>query len=163
MGDIVKQGRIELYTDLNFLGTSDWAIDLQEFIPNFNIEEKVYADVSDWRTHSCMDTAVNDSLSDPGPRWLAAGCDDAWADFLASWDAQPFANSSTFTNEVSNFFNGRPNWQCAELVENAQPENCLPTFQCDNADDFGPAAQFIMDSMAMIFDVGNAFGRQLRR
>lgn len=152
MDDNNKALRKDAYTLLNFGGTTDWAMDLQEFITDFNPSEKLYDDVSDWRTLSCSDPAVNNSLSDPLTRWEAAGCDNAWADFLEYWNENPAANGSTFSNEVSNYFNGQPNWECGVLVFGTT-ENCEPLYECDNGDDNGPAAQFIMNSIVMIYSV----------
>lgn len=150
MSDSTKQTRKEIYAALNFGGSTEWAIDLESFVADFDGQEKVYySEESDWATHPCNDPAVNNSLSDGGPRWNAAGCDAAWADFLTSWNGNP--HSSSFSNELSNYFHGPPNWDCG--VISALDSSCGDTTQCNNVDKFPPAAQFIMDSLALIQQV----------
>lgn len=147
MSDSTKQTRKEIYAALNFGGSTEWALDLESFVADFDDQEKVYySEESDWATHACNDPAVNNSISAGRPRWNAAGCDAAWADFLTSWDENP--RSSSFSNALSNYFHGPPNWDCGEIV--AVDSNRSNTLQCNNVDKFPPAAQFIMDSLALI-------------
>ena len=153
-----KQLRQDSYSMLNFAGTTVWAIDLQQFTDNFNIQEKLAYGQTDWSTLSCTETQVNNTALDPLSRWEAAGCDTAWDAFLEFWDSSPYNGNgdngaTSFSNAGATFFHLRPNLECQDLVAYSSAQTCLPTTSCDNGADIVPAGQFITNSMIMIWMV----------
>jgi hypothetical protein len=155
MTDEVKDSRKILYTSMNLGGTSDWAVDLQEFISDFDPSEKLSVDMNatstDWRSISCN---LFDPSLDPMTAWNEAFADFAWNDFLQFWTSNDFfAQGANFSEEMAFFFNastGFDGFDCGTLNDNA---NCVSVV-CKS--DVSFAGQLILNSVVNIFDVSRS-------
>jgi GH18 family chitinase len=120
-----KANRTNYYRGLNFGGITDWAVDLQTFLPGSrcpvispNCDKLMFiskgknTDV-DWTTTPCTNEWITDASLDPEKRWNGVGCDAAWKDALDYWKAGKDRNRGlTFSQSISNFFNGLEHLNC---------------------------------------------------
>jgi GH18 family chitinase len=156
-----KANRTAYYKTLNFGGTTDWAVDLQSFLLN-DACPAGYADCAraqysfksrddvDWRSKTCTDPLVTDAAQSPSKRWYGLGCDAAWQDAVAYWQASPHRGGLSFSETISNFFHGPEGMRCEITVDN---NGCSGTWtQCQGP----PCGYLIMNSMIAMDSVSCA-------
>jgi len=160
MDDKIRDARAHLYQGYNFRGTSNWAIDLEDFLdpPSFSTSDggssdddpKVTWDIvkansikgvaptcdlthrtGTWTTIGCDIPDVTDDLrSTADVRWKAVDAGSAWADALWRWKYCDRHYRSTFSVSVSNFFHMVEGTSCSDLATNT---NCDATQKCQEA------------------------------
>lgn len=76
---------------------------------------------------SCTSGSLGDSENDPAQQWKDAQAGDAWAAALDNWNSGAHANFE-FSNDVSNFFTGPIELNCAHLGD-----TCWATLGCGSS------------------------------
>ncbi|KAG4441995.1 hypothetical protein IFR05_002521 [Cadophora sp. M221] len=151
MDDTNKATRAAAMKALNFGGTTDWAIDLQSFVPPSTDVEETHPITSkpieyrqDWAKLTCSSPcAKNESISE-STRWNELKCDDAWKYGIGLWKKRnPSDTSLLFVQFISNELEGRPDTQCHI---NAGENGCGGTVECDDDKKVAPGVALILRS-----------------
>jgi hypothetical protein len=82
-----------------------------------------------WQTVNCSMSPITDASADSASRWAVADVDTAWTAVVAAWEGYtPSAGGSslTFTEFISNFFNGPDGFDC-QFIDNTE---CSTTVEC---------------------------------
>ncbi|OBT85922.1 hypothetical protein VE02_04509 [Pseudogymnoascus sp. 03VT05] len=154
-----KASRIAFYKYINLGGTTDWAVDLQEYTDDtqcpkgsadcFKLQftSKSRTGV-DWRSVTCSDPWVTDASQNQTDRRYGVGADAAWSDAVDYWLQSPKPNPGglTFPEMISNFLNEDENMNCGSTTDQ---NGCTGTFKCDNQDP-GAAPYIIMGSITAV-------------
>jgi hypothetical protein len=171
MDDQDQQQRANFYKALNFGGTTDWAIDLKNFMLDdttirnggwrgemmrdshspFLLDGKLRCQKDhSWRDVKCDNPGMQDVKNDPQWRWNMLKTDAAWCDAVSDWidnsRGQPGIDS--FPDMISNYLHGEPNFYCDKL----DIVNLCHTGRCTQ-DGTGAATQFILESLQNIHAV----------
>jgi len=159
-----KADRTKYYKGLNFGGITDWAVDLQTFLPgdkcpaNSPYCDTLYCDTLlfvskstsgvDWRTQECTNPVIVDAALDPKKRWYGVACDAAWQDAVAYWKAAPGRGGLSFPQTISNFFHGPEGMACNLTVDH---NGCSSYTQCHSTNH--PAGYLVLNSMIALNNV----------
>lgn len=172
MSPKVRATRTKMYKSLNMGGTSDWAIDLEDYhdVPvksvtsNWRVfKEYIKAGLNpyhkrerngNWTSLTCTDPAVedNDYLT-PSERWSRLDCPDAWKDVVDIWKTYYRGKSGKkFSEAVSNILHGPQGVECGTLLSSS---NCHSTKECTDfvGSGTGPAGYEIFNSFVSIHGV----------
>lgn len=156
-----KVERTKYYKGLNFGGTTDWAVDLQTFLPGdkcpanspdcstllFNSWSQGGPGV-DWRKQECTNPWITDAARNPKDRWYGVGCDNAWQDAVNYWKSAPGRGGLSFPETISNFFHGPEGMACDLAVDH---NGCSSYTQCQSTN--RPAGYLILNSMISVNNV----------
>jgi Glycosyl hydrolases family 18 len=155
MSPSTKTLRASLYQALNFAGTTDWAIDLEDFVEDLRPRPTPGPNTASWRTKNCNDPGVTNIHQDPSARWNSVGAGDAWDAAIQYWkgirdNRPPNTPIYTFSQEVSTFFNSSEWMKCGHVSETSgcilgSGETCN-----DQAHGTVPAEYFITGSLKYI-------------
>ena len=157
-----KDTRIQLYNTYNFLGSNDWAVDLEDFheppgpsnsepesfslkltwdMFKANVKSSGIATCNQslqtgtWVSIPCTVPETSNILQySPQERWKALDCDSAWSDAMTRWfGCDKPSQNGTFSESVANFVHVPPLAKCGDL---ANANNCDATLGCEahNAD-----------------------------
>ena len=159
-----KARRIAAFKDLNFAGTTDWAIDLATFenaaacpasIPDCDFLQ--YSTIGksgvNWRTINCTNQWITTTDQNPMLRWYGIGADGAWTDALNHYNDHRQGSSLSFTEAISDFFHGPGAMDCQKT---SAFDGCVGNdLQCHDTvgADSGPAGYFILNSFIHIEQV----------
>ncbi|TWU70441.1 hypothetical protein ED733_000323 [Metarhizium rileyi] len=180
MSPEVLSQRTRFYKALNMGGTSNWAINLEDFqgppeeagSPSWAIfVEQLRSGLDpyqkgerhgNWTSLSCTDRAVedNDDLT-PSERWSRLDASDAWKDVISIYK-EFYANKSTkrFSEAVSNILHGPQEVKCHSLVSSSM---CHHTKECTDfvGSGTGPAGYEIFNSFVSIHNMYKDFQQGL--
>ncbi|EXV01258.1 chitinase (glycoside hydrolase family 18) [Metarhizium robertsii] len=169
MSPEVRSTRTVIYKTLNMGGTTNWAIDLEDYhnVPQdsaspswaiFRENIKAGRDPDqkgerhgNWTSLTCTDRAVvdNDNLT-PSERWSRLDAADAWKDVIDIWKTYYRGKSTkTFTEAVSNILHGPQGVDCGTLQSSSHCDN---TKECTDfvGSGTGPAGYEIFNSFVTI-------------
>lgn len=137
MDDANKAARKTKWAQLNFAGSTDWAVDLATFTPGDSNGKC-------WLSKTCQSPGAIDTRVNPKERWDDLCTEGALDDAMAAWKAD---RSGHFSERVSNFLHGPPDMFCDSLSHN---NNCIGTRQCYVTNETGPAASFILNGFTAL-------------
>lgn len=100
-----------------------------------------------WNTATCTTPEVTDASIDQTIRWNSVDTEGAWKAVIDDWKAKS-SNGLTFTQEVSNFFNGPEQMLCGDI---SARDGCGSYVICNNVNH--PAGMFILNSFVAISSV----------
>lgn len=114
-------------------------------------------DTPSWSTSQCTTHEITDASIDQTKRWNSVDTEAAWKAAMDDWQ-QKQGGGLTFTQEVSNFFNGPEQMMCGAL---SARDGCGSYVQCNNVNH--PAGMFILNSFAAIsslnYDIFDAISK----
>lgn len=152
-----KNRRITSYKDLNFAGTTDWAIDLAAFenaaacppsIPNCDFLQYLTIGQAgvNWRTINCTNGFITTTDQDQSKRWYGIGSDGAWTDAVNYYNDHKQGSILSFPEAISNFFHGPGTINCQ--ITSSQNACTGLDLECSDirGADTGPAGYFILNS-----------------
>ncbi|GKU21122.1 unnamed protein product [Fusarium langsethiae] len=166
MSPSTKKARESVYKGFGMGGTTDWAVDLQEYhdVPRPSkswaiFKEDVARDydpkldnerTGNWTDLDCSSDVIQHIKGKSAPAaWKESGADDAWKDIMKTWkdldEDRKYTLSRSITTNLR--IEARPNCQslkdeaCNDILE------CLETM---NGEFSGPAAKFIWNSLARV-------------
>jgi hypothetical protein len=155
MDDNTKNNRIALWRGSNFGGITDWAVDLQSFMPsqqkgneksNGPGANQIAQKCSNgFLQETCANLVVSASDWEPLVRWHGVCTDEAWEAALQYWDG--LKKNVSFSSAVGKFFNNNgESLNCQVLTDGScNSPGCLD-LNC-------PAGYFILNSFARIHQV----------
>jgi len=154
MDDETKASRSAMYQGKNFLGSVEWAIDLQKYVPTFKPVDEGLGDGNNvtktpWQQATCQNPWITNAALFSKDRWEAVGAEDAWNAAIASWKSGA-QGSLTFIQGISNFFHGPENMQCGQTADNSGCDNALTCQQTNYA-----AGYFILNSLQQVSKVSS--------
>ena len=100
-----------------------------------------------WSNATCTTPAVTDASIDQTKRWNSVDTEGSWKAVMADWKAKS-SNGLTFTQEVSNFFNGPEQMLCGDI---SARDGCGSYIICNNVNH--PAGMFILNSFVAVSSV----------
>ncbi len=110
-----------------------------------------------WSSSQCTTPEITDASIDQTKRWNSVDTETAWKAALDDWKKKG-SGGLTFTQEVSNFFNGPEQMLCGSL---SARDGCGSYVQCNNVNH--PAGMFILNSFTAIsslnYDIFDAISK----
>ncbi|KAF2667536.1 glycoside hydrolase [Microthyrium microscopicum] len=168
-----KKKRSDFFKSLNLGGTTEWAIDLNTFLPGddsslprngdgFSLGgQKQSGSLADllqsqkmdesWKQLDCESKGATTTDDNPLDRWDWLKANAAWAAVVQNWtNSQVTTNRNArqldFPNYVANFFHGTDGRGCGPLGVNG----CQSPEKCMQGKDTGPAGHLIINSFVGI-------------
>lgn len=172
MDPSTKALRTNTYKGLNMGGTSDWAVDLQDYMPDptpqgwqdFKLRISLGLNpvhykgnrTGNWTTIQCTDPAVafyGDFT--PDKRWEMLDCDHAWSDAVAVWKKidKP-SNNLSFSRSIFNTHHGPQEADCRDI---STKSNCDTIQKCEVDEGSGACSYEIINSFVTIHQVRGGF------
>jgi len=139
MDDNNKAARTSAYRALNFGGVTDWAVDLDSFMPEVpkpgnggGVPALPSTEGWKWPAINCQHQGMNDAKKEASWRWDQLLTDSAWEAAMLDFKSRPKETPAggrelSFSAHVSAFFDGPPGMQCQLLVTN---NLCHSPLQC---------------------------------
>jgi GH18 family chitinase len=178
MGSRAKQVRSTLYANLGLGGTTDWAVDLQQFhdVPDYSIPEDWpgfklaislgqrpevdYSRTGNWTAYKCTHTYSSEKIKwTPSERWHGVNTDAAWGDVVRIWkESYKPRGDISFITAVSQTLLAQSQVNCSTFE--GKYDNCdTPTNCPDSADgpNSGAAAEFIWNSLIFMHELHHDF------
>ncbi|EPS35532.1 hypothetical protein H072_11031 [Dactylellina haptotyla CBS 200.50] len=175
MSEDTKQVRTAIYARWGMAGTTDWATDLQEFLPpprpakdwpsfvalaasGANPKEDTTT-IGNWKTFDCThDVISNLYYHIPSERWKALDTDSAWREVVIKWKNTDKPNGLKFTESIAQTLKMAGGEGCWTLVKNV--DRCDGKVECERGADgpfSGPAAKLIWDSLVKIHSMYDTY------
>ena len=110
-----------------------------------------------WKNATCTIPEVTDASIDQTKRWNSVDSEGSWKVVMDDWKARG-SNGLTFTQEVSNFFNGPEQMLCGDI---SARDGCGSYVICNNVNH--PAGMFILNSFVAISSVSVVPVRSYRK
>ncbi|OKL58597.1 hypothetical protein UA08_06382 [Talaromyces atroroseus] len=111
-----------------------------------------------WELVDCENAGVVNAAQNQTTRWNDVDTIEAWNAAVANWTADPFPANLTFSEQVSNFFNGPEGMDCGTTSDH---NGCETTVECKDVDH--PAGYFILNSLEEVYEINqniyDAIGR----
>ncbi|OAA60299.1 chitinase [Niveomyces insectorum RCEF 264] len=179
MDENVRARRSSIYKGLHFGGTTNWAIDLEDFIePPQSVKTwddfilGIVSGQSDpyvfgtrngtWTTLRCDDEAIQGvKCYTPSQRWDMLDGKDAWADIINAWTQYyNISNDADFIESVSDILHGPELVGCGDMKAS---DNCDQTLTCAAfvGDGTGAVAYDIYNSLVIIHETFKNFWNSL--
>ncbi|PTD02778.1 Killer toxin subunits alpha/beta [Fusarium culmorum] len=166
MSPSTKMARETVYKAFGMGGTTDWAVDLQEYhdVPKPSKSWAIFKEdaasgydplldnerTGNWTKMNCNSPVIRDFKGYTAPGvWREAGTDGAWKDLLKIWYDLDKDRGYTLSESITTNLRLTPRPNCHQLkdTECDQLVECIDTM---NSDLSGPAGMFIVNSMARI-------------
>ena len=128
MDDKNKAARTSVYRALNFGGVSDWAVDLDSFMPEApkpgdggSVPSLPSTDGWKWPNINCEHQGMNDTSKESSWRWEQLLSSNAWEAAIFDYESRPKGGQElSFSNYISGFFHGPPGMECQILASDNQ-------------------------------------------
>ncbi|OAQ63718.2 chitinase [Pochonia chlamydosporia 170] len=169
MSPEVLSTRTQIYKSLNMGGTTNWAIDLEDYndVPNesgtsnwVTFKEDLNSGLDpyqkgdrhgNWTSLTCTDRYVEDNDDfTPSERWSGLDCPDAWKDVIDIWKTSYQGKSDKpFSTAVVNILHGPQTVRCETVVSQ---NHCDEPKECTDfvGSGTGPAGYEIFNSFVEI-------------
>jgi hypothetical protein len=165
MSPATKRARTTLYSSWGMGGTTDWAVDLQQYhdppAPStswngFKLSILAGDDPKydrsrsgTWTTHDCTHDMIVAEFDDPpSVRWETLGAEDAWRDVVRIWKDNDKRREIGFIQSVTSTLHIGGDSNCGFLLaDSCQAEPCPDGA---NGNTSGPAAELIWNSMVKL-------------
>ena len=143
MTDETKAKRTSQYKGLNFGGTTDWAVDLANFVPELGDGDDPPIAIpieEDWRRINCSHSLARDVKASEIKRWDELKCKSAWESGISAWSSEGDSGLE-FVPFLSDHWNGPPDMDCST---NAPANGCSGTVECISDLERSPAGALIL-------------------
>ncbi|KAK6499976.1 hypothetical protein TWF481_010333 [Arthrobotrys musiformis] len=179
MSAATKQTRTAIYKRLGMAGTTDWAVDLQEFhTPPRPVKDwpafialaasganpkQDTTTIGKWRSFQCTHPAiVKPSEWTPSERWKVLDADSAWKEVVTKWFNTDRHNRRTFIQSAAETLRMGGDYACDTFEEGE--DKCHSASECEKGLDgpeSGPAASLIWASLTKIHRMHHAYYKRM--
>lgn len=155
MDDKNKAERIALWKGLNFGGTSDWAVDLDSFLPGDDTDPghgPIFIEQpTGFQKLECNNRYYLNATLDPEDRWKELKVNEAWDYAISKWTLRDkkFAIQE-FVPFISNELVGPEDMDCQNL---AAKNGCDGPIDCDDSISRTPGATLLLRSFTQLNEV----------
>ncbi|EYB33358.1 hypothetical protein FG05_10561 [Fusarium graminearum] len=173
MSPSTKMARETVYKAFGMGGTTDWAVDLQEYhdVPKPSKSWAIFKEdaasgydplldnerTGNWTKMNCHSPVMRDFKGYTAPEvWREAGTDGAWKDLLKIWYDLDEKRGYTLSESITLNLRMTPRPNCHQLKD-TECDQLAECIQEMNSDVSGPAGVFIVNSIARIHKMYSSY------
>lgn len=170
MDSSIRSSRESIYKGLNMGGTTNWALDLEDyhnppegvsswlhFVTDLAIGGNPYARgtrTGNWTSLTCSNPAVENAAQlTPQERWDQLDCPDAWSNGITTWENDyRDKTDESFSVALGHFYYSAGGEECGSMAANS---GCTGSSHCGrhNHAGSGPAGWFIWEALKRTSEV----------